>query len=82
MEDKAAFYIGLGITGFLVPYMPFTDIMYTGLVATVFYDALVVVFYFLIVRKCVLNAVMFAATHIAFNWWLFSSFGAAILLLL
>lgn len=82
MEDKIVFYLGMGTVGFFVPYMPVLNIVTLGLIATAIYDLLIVTVYFGMIRKCIINAITFAATHLAFNWWLFSSFGVAILALL
>ncbi|MCK5473901.1 MAG: hypothetical protein KAI53_00710 [Candidatus Aenigmarchaeota archaeon] len=82
MEDKLVFYLGMGAVGFFVPHLPVLNIVTLGLIATAVYDLLIVTVYFGVIRKCIINATTFAATHFAFNWWLFSMFGATILALL
>ena len=82
MGEKMIFYIMMGVTGLIAPHIPITNILYVGIISTIIYDSAVVFVYFGMIKKCIVNATTFTVTHIAFNWWLFSTFGASILLLM
>ncbi|NOR85857.1 hypothetical protein GQ473_07120 [archaeon] len=80
--SKLVFYITMGVVGFLAPYLQLTNILYTGLILTIFYDMIIVFVYFGMIKKCIVNAITFTITHIIFNWWLFHTFGAYFLLIM
>ena len=82
MGEKMIFYIMMGVAGLIAPHIPLTNIFYIGIISTIIYDAAVVFVYFGMIKKCIINATTFAVTHIAFNFWLFSVFGASLLSLL
>ena len=82
MGEKMIFYIMMGVAGLLAPHIPLTNIFYIGIISTIIYDAAVVFVYFGMIKKCIINATTFAVTHMAFNFWLFSTFGTLLLSLL
>lgn len=82
MGEKSIYYIMMGVAGLIAPHIPLANIFYIGIISTIIYDSAVIFVYFGMIKKCIVNATTFGVTHIAFNWWLFSVFGASLLSLL
>ena len=82
MGEKMIFYIMMGVIGLIAPHIPITNILAIGMISTILYDIVIVIMYFGMIKKCIVNATTFSVTHIIFNWWLFDTFGASLLLIL
>lgn len=72
--------VGLILTGILTAYIPF-GIVTTGMIATVFYAALMCIFYWMLYHD-IFNEMTFLASILPLNYWLFANFGEKALILL
>jgi hypothetical protein len=73
--------IGYLLTGILLIFLPF-DIFTTGIIATIFYAALMMVFFGIMYGFPLFDMIVFLVTILPFNYWVFRYFGSVVLGLL
>ncbi|MCK4554989.1 MAG: hypothetical protein KAT83_00120, partial [Candidatus Aenigmarchaeota archaeon] len=73
---------GMILTGFLAGTLPAMNILMLGMVLTLVYDVTTCAVYLFVFRSRIFTTMLFAASHLTFNYLLFSRFGETVLSML
>ena len=73
---------GMILTGFLAGTLPITNLLALGMVLTLVYDVTTCAVYLFVFRSRIFTTLLFAVSHLTFNYLLFSRFGETVLSML
>ncbi len=73
---------GMVLTGFLAGTLPIMNMLMLGIVLTLVYDVATCSVYLFVFRSRLFTTGLFAASHLMFNYFLFSHFGETVLSML
>ncbi len=73
---------GMILTGFLAGTLPAMSILMLGMVLTLVYDVTTCAVYLFVFRSRIFTTLLFAVSHLTFNYFIFSRFGETVLSML